>query len=236
MIPKNNYEHIFFDFDHTLWDFDRCSNEVIEEFYDEYGLEKYDDISLEQFYESFKKINFHFWDLYNHDKITKEQIRDERFPTVFKELKIPFSENIKNIGDEYLQRCPMKPYAIPHAHDILDQLGKDYQLHLITNGFKDVLKIKMKYGKFENYFKTITTSECSGYKKPSPEIFDHALDISGAQKENSIMIGDNVDTDINGARNAGIDCIFFNPMNIESTVPVNFEIHSLNELVEIFYQ
>ncbi len=228
------FQHIFFDLDHTLWDFERSAQETLHELFNEYQIQHYNDLTFEQFLGEFYKVNYYMWSLYDVSKITKDEIRVERFPLIFKNLDIQFPlQKAAELGNEYLFRCPQKPHTIEHAHAILDHLRPHYQMHILTNGFDDVQAIKLKSAGLDHYFDVVVTSESTGHKKPSPQIFEYALQQAKATLENTVMIGDSLTTDVAGAINIGMSCIFFNPEEKEHSQPVMAEVKSLLEIREL---
>ncbi|UZR92749.1 YjjG family noncanonical pyrimidine nucleotidase [Chondrinema litorale] len=224
------YLHIFFDLDHTLWDFDRCSEETVYELIEKYQLHLITKKAHIDFIQTFKKVNNKLWYLYHLGKITKKGIRDERFKIIFNELNIDLIHLPNNIGKEYLEICPCKPYLIEDAIEVLDYLAERYDLHILTNGFEDVQEIKLTNSGIRDYFKCIITSESTGKTKPHKEIFDFALSHSKAELEQSIMIGDNLKTDILGAYQAGMDSIYYNPVGKKQDHTALYEIKKLLEL------
>jgi len=226
------YQHIFFDLDHTLWDFERNANETLSELFENYNLKQHSQEPLEVFLQNFHSINNNLWDLYNVGKISQADLRNKRFNLVFKDF-INF-DRTQVFADEYLNKTPQKPHLIPFAKEILDYLSKkNYHLHIITNGFSDTQFIKLKSGEIHHYFKNVFTSSISGFKKPEIEMFEYAISQSKANIENSIMIGDTIESDIIGALNAGIDTVFYNPLAKTHNSKPTFEIINLNELKQI---
>ncbi len=139
----------------------------------------------------------------------------------------------EGIGAIYLEICPTQPHVIPHAHEILSYLKDKYTLHIITNGFDDVQHQKLYSAGIHHYFDQIITSDKSGSRKPQRSIFEYALAAAGASEECSIMIGDNLGTDIIGAREASIDQVYFNASRSKHSEPVTYEIQHLAELRNI---
>ncbi|NMM48759.1 YjjG family noncanonical pyrimidine nucleotidase [Marinigracilibium pacificum] len=230
---KESYKHIFFDLDHTLWDFEVNSRATLTELYFEFGLCDLGDFLADEFISVFEEVNFELWDLYNKNQIDKETIRDVRFVKSLEKLGIA-KENIPtNLGVEYLLRCPTKPAVIKHTFETLEYLKERYKLHVITNGFKETQATKLKHSGLESYFTSVVTSECTGYKKPQGEIFRFALDRVEATPEESLMIGDNLETDVKGALNNNIDAVYFNPEKIMHNTEVSYEISCLSELKHI---
>ncbi len=227
------YKHILFDLDHTLWDFEKNSTEALLEVYEYYRFGENNKFTAIEFVLKFKEINAALWDQYNLNKIAKEYLRNERFKLTLMELGIQENEIPPDIGEMYIMRCPVKPHVIPHTFEVLDYLKPKYKLHIITNGFEDIQDIKLSHSNLRSYFEFIITSERAGHKKPSKEMFEKAIELLEANAEECVMIGDNPITDIQGAINASLDVIYFNPENVPHDLPVTHEIRSLLELTEI---
>lgn len=225
------YTHLFFDLDHTLWDFDRNSNDTLRELYTDFQFSERFGFTESEWLNTFLKVNHELWSLYNVGKIQRDEIRERRFDMVLDALSAPTTERPADLSEIYLMRCPQKPHTMPHTHATLDYLrDKNYQLHIITNGFDDVQAIKMKAANLEGYFDVIVTSETSGHKKPSPEIFHFAAQQAKAKLADSLMIGDNLETDIGGAKAVAMDQVFYNPHKNSHTERPTYEIACLSEL------
>lgn len=226
---------IFFDLDHTIWDFDKNAQETLHDLYFKY---KFDDLfhqkTSDRFIEVYTANNHRVWALYHHKKIDKQTLRKMRFADTFTELGVDPELFPVSFEDEYLAICPTKTNLFPNAIETLDYLKEKYNLHLISNGFKEACQSKLKYSNLKPYFKTIVISEIIGINKPDPKIFEYALQNGEAHKEHSIMIGDNIDADIRGAQNAGIEAIFFNAIGAEKPHDVNHMIVDLKELQQLF--
>ncbi len=227
------YKHIFFDLDHTLWDFEKNSTETLRELYLAYELSAHRKFTEDDFLHTFRKINFKLWNLYNTGQYDRDRLRNDRFLIILTELGVNEALVPSDIGEAYLRICPTKPHVFPHAIDILTYLKEKYTLHIITNGFSDVQAIKLKSANLTGYFKEIITSEVAGCLKPVREIFDYTVRKIKADCKECIMIGDNLKTDILGAKNAGLDQIYFNPLQIEHQQQVTYEIDCLSQLKEI---
>lgn len=222
-------KHIFFDLDHTLWDFDKNSEFAFDTIFKQQGF----DIELSDFLNIYIPRNQHYWKLYQDNQITHDDLRYYRLKDVFDALQIEISENmIHLLSDEYIKYLPEYNHLFDGALEMLDYLKPKYQLHIITNGFASVQTKKMKNSNIDHYFETITNSEMAGVKKPHKKIFDFALSLSNASKDESLMIGDSYEADILGAQNAGIEAIFFNEQNIQTDMPV-FQVNHLLELKKI---
>ena len=227
------YQHLFFDLDHTLWDFDRNTSEAIEELYQIFNFDKWTFFTFQDFMRVFHEVNNYLWDKFNHGLIDRMELRNSRFKLILTKLGVKEEEVPENIGEKYLELAPVKSNVIPFTYEILDYLKPYYKLHIISNGFDDVQHSKLLSSKIHHYFDVIVTSDSSGHRKPQKGIFEFALYQSGANRENAIMIGDNIDTDILGAQNAELDIIFFNPNKIKHDLRVTYEIDSLDQLRNI---
>jgi putative hydrolase of the HAD superfamily len=203
----NNIEHIYFDLDHTLWDFDKNSALTFEAILKEENIA----IDLQEFLDAYIPININYWELYRNNQISKESLKTGRLKDCFETLKytVP-AKTIDILSDKYVQFLPTFKHLLEDTVDILEYLKPKYQLHIITNGFQEVQRIKMENTNILSYFSTITTSEEAGVKKPHPHIFKKALRKSKALPEKSLMIGDSYAADIVGANNAGMKSVYFN--------------------------
>jgi putative hydrolase of the HAD superfamily len=223
---NNSISHIFFDLDHTLWDFERNSALTFEKIFKLHNL----DVNLPQFLELYVPLNFHYWKLYREDRIDKASLRFARLNDTFNLMKYEVSTSvIYRLSEDYIRYLSTFNHLFEGAVEILEYLHTKYELHIITNGFKDVQQGKLDNSRINKYFITVTNSEVVGAKKPNPKIFRHALNKANAGPENSIMIGDNYEADILGAMNIGIDAIYFNS-NGQSA---GGEVKQINNLMQI---
>ncbi len=227
------YSAVFFDLDHTLWDYDKNSRETLEDLYSFHRMDRPGGAGFEQFHDAFQNVNLQLWDQYDRGLIDRHVIRHERFQLVLDEMEMVDEALAHNLSEDYLTISPTKKNLINHAIEILDYLMHRYPIFLVTNGFEETQSTKVQSGGIGKYFKEVITSERAGYKKPSKEIFEYALQQSGYSNQETIMVGDNLLTDIAGAANAGIDSVLFNPKKIIHTSDVTHEIHDLLELKEI---
>ena len=230
----NTYKHIFFDLDHTLWDYEKNSNEALNELFLKYELNKLGVSDSIEFNLCFDRINRSLWSDYNKNKISRDGIREQRFLRILSQFKIEDTDLSNKLSTEYLMLCPTKPHLMPHTIEVLDYLKNHYHLHILTNGFKDVQKIKLENSKLHPYFSTVVTSDTAGYKKPMSSIFKYAIDKADAKKSECIMIGDNLQADIMGARNFGMDTVYFNPKKQKHKSSTTHEIDCLSQLKTIF--
>ena len=193
--------HLFFDLDHTIWDFDANAEETLIELYDLYRLSDKSDYSASHFVDVYKRINDGLWGQYRQNIISKEDLRTTRFELCFKEMGYPEDQIPEGIWEEYINICPTKTRLLPGARETLDYLSNQYELHLITNGFSETQRRKLHHSKLEHLFSTLTISEEVGSKKPDSKIFTHALTNSGSTNKYGIYIGDNLEADVKGALN-----------------------------------
>lgn len=226
---RNKYSHIFFDLDRTLWDFDRNSRETLTELFFRFNLDKHID-NPGVFVDTYHDVNLRLWDQYRKGELTKDVLRVKRFRISFGHFGIEDERLASDFGDEYLAISPTKTILVPHTIETLDYLASRYQLHIITNGFQKTQEIKMENCGLNKYFKSLTSSETIGHNKPRPEIFHQALSSVHARKNESIMIGDDLDVDILGARKYGMDQVFLNIDNVKHKEAVTYEIKDLDEL------
>ena len=204
---NNTIKHIFFDLDHTLWDFDKNSLLAFEMVFEKFNI----NIEVEDFLYSYQPINMKYWKLYREEKVSKKELRRGRLIEAFTIHNRGFSlEIIDEISNDYIDFLPLHNHLIEGTKDLLEYLNPKYDLHIITNGFREVQNKKLLSSGILHYFDTITNSEDAGVKKPNPYIFKHAIQKSGAKLDNSVMIGDNYEADIMGAEAVGLNTICFN--------------------------
>jgi putative hydrolase of the HAD superfamily len=198
---------VFFDLDHTLWDFDRNSALAFERIFRDKNIA----VQLPAFLEAYEPINFEYWKKFREDRVTKEQLRRGRLLDSFEALKVEMDiETIDALSIAYIDALPDNNHLFDGAIEVLEYLKDTYQLHIITNGFKEVQHLKLEKSNLASYFKTVTSSEEVGVKKPNPKVFNTALQKANAVAASSIMIGDTFEADILGAENVGMDTIFYN--------------------------
>lgn len=227
------YKHVFFDLDHTLWDYDANASASLSELAVQYNLDGLKGFTAERFVKAFFEINFELWELYNKHQIQRKDIRSRRFPMIFKRMGYAFSDVPATFEDDYVALCPTKPNTFPNAHEVLEYLSPKYKLHIITNGFNGIQEQKLLSAGLREHFDVIVTSESANQRKPNPGIFHLALKWADAELEESIMIGDNLNSDIKGAQKVGMDHVWFNPQKLATSVTVQHEISNLLELKNI---
>ncbi len=225
------YKHLFFDLDHTLWDFERNCTETLTELYYHFGLEGHGIVSLETFIKTYLHRNEIMWEQYRYGNIDRDTLRNKRFDFVLYDLEIEASPDLtRALSEEYILRSPYKKNLFADTHEVLTYLKEKYVLHIITNGFRETQFLKMDSTGITGYFSEVILSEEVGWKKPDSRIFMYSLEKVGAVAAESLMVGDNLDVDIAGARGAGIDQVYFNPNRIRHRAETTFEIGALVEL------
>ena len=204
---NNSITDVFFDLDHTLWDFEKNSALTFERILNHNNIS----VSIEKFLTIYVPINLEYWKLYREEKVTKSELRYQRLKKTFNALEFDISDNlIDTLSEEYIQYLSSYNHVFPYTFEILDYLSPKYKLHIITNGFQEIQDKKLKNANLYNYFSQIINSEIAGVKKPNPYIFELALDMAKTKPEHSVMIGDNLEADILGAQALGFHTIHFN--------------------------
>jgi YjjG family noncanonical pyrimidine nucleotidase len=204
---KNKITDVFFDLDHTLWDFEKNSALTFETIFKIHHV----DIDMTSFLNFYVPFNFAYWEKYRKDEITQQQLRYSRLKDSFDAVHYTISDDmIEVLASAYIHYLPTYSHLFEGAIELLDYLQPKYNLHIITNGFTQIQQSKLDNSAITHYFKSITNSEIAGVKKPNQIIFDYALQLGGAKKEHSIMIGDCIEADVQGALDAGFEAIFFN--------------------------
>ncbi len=201
---------VFFDLDHTLWDFEKNSALTFEKILSQNRV----NVVLNDFLEVYVPANLAFWKLYREEKITKEELRYQRLKSVFDKLNLQVSdEMIYTLADDYIQYLSSFNHLFPNTIEILEYLKPKYRLHIITNGFQEIQDTKMQNSNIDGYFEHIINSEMAGVKKPNPVIFQLALNLANTESKNAIMIGDSLEADILGAKALGLHTLHFNAHN-----------------------
>lgn len=211
MADLTHKKHIFFDLDDTLWDFEKNSGIVLEELFHEYHLQQKLGVDFETFSQAYKKNNQAFWKLYYTKQIDKQFLRNHRFNETFKLFGYDnYDENLK-ITEHYLQRSPKGTHLKEGCVEVLQYLRHRHTLHIITNGFKEVQSVKMEGSGIQHFFDIILVSEEHQLTKPDEKIFRLAESLTGADSNDCVMIGDNMESDIQGALQAGWEAIYYSP-------------------------
>lgn len=208
---KSFTRHIFFDLDRTLWDFEANSKQALQHIFVANNLGEHIK-HFEHFHHSYLRINSDLWQKYGKKKITKEELRDSRFSKTLEYHEIYDPELALKISDAYIEMSPKQTRLFPNTLETLEELKtRGYQMHIITNGFEEVQYIKLKESKLQPFFNVVVCSEQVGHNKPDRRIFEHAMNLAGAKASESLMVGDDLEVDILGANQVGMDAILFDP-------------------------
>lgn len=229
------YKHLFFDLDHTLWDFEANARLTLETLYEDLSLAARGIHDFELFYKNYLVHNEKLWERYRKGFIRQDELRVKRMWLALLDFKIADDELSQKMSRQFLDLLPTRTILFPHTKEILEYLtDKNYELHLITNGFEKTQHSKLKYAGLNKFFREVITSEGSNSIKPNKEIFEYAFQKTKADPASSIMIGDTLDVDIQGAINAGIDQVFVNHTGISTDLRPTYTVTSLKQLEEIF--
>lgn len=229
------YKHLFFDLDHTLWDFETNSKETLQEVFFQQKLNETLTEDFDGFYDRYSFHNKKLWDRYHNGFIKQEELKWKRMWHTLLDFKNGDEKLAKQMAVKYLDILPHKKVLFPYAVEIIQYLlSKKYVLHLITNGFEGIQWGKLKSSNIHTYFTHVITSEAAMALKPHKDIFEYALKKAGAEKHESIMLGDNLDADIKGAMDAGLDTVFVNHINEPTGLKPTYTIYNLRELQDIF--
>ena len=232
---RGKYRHLFFDLDHTLWDFEANAKVTLLELYENMQLEKRGINDFDLFHKNYLAHNEKLWERYRNGFIKQEELRIKRMWLALLDFKIADEMLAKEMSIRFLNLLPTRTILFPYTMEILQYLtNKKYELHLITNGFEKTQHSKLYHSGLSMFFKEIITSETSNSLKPNKEIFEFAFRKTGALPTNSIMIGDSIEVDIQGAINAGIDQVFVNYQQVATEIRPTYTVTSLRELEKIF--
>jgi putative hydrolase of the HAD superfamily len=228
------YTHLFFDLDHTLWDFEKNSVSTLTLLYQEMNLAGKGIPEFEVFNEVYHEINDRLWERFRKGFMSREDLRWKRMWQTLMHFRIPNEKLAREMSERYLEILPGQTCVFPYCHELLQYcVDKGYALHLITNGFEATQKQKLANAGLSRYFDKLITSEQAMSMKPKPEIFHYAMDLTGAAVHESLMIGDALDVDILGAQGVGMDQVFFNPKKLPHTGNPTYEIDHLHQMLTI---
>ena len=232
------YKDLFIDFDDTLYDTHGNAVIALRETFETFHLDRYFP-DAQVFYDAYWLANIDLWSRYAKGEITRDYLIVERFRRPLSEGQgLEVTESLcLQIGDCFLDFCSSKPGVIEGAHELMDYLkSRGYRMHMASNGFHEVQYKKLDACGLRRYFDTIILSENAGANKPSAAFFHYALSQSGASRQSSLMIGDNLQTDILGALDFGLDAMLFNRWNVavdESSPSPTFVVPSLRDIHNI---
>lgn len=233
-MERNKYKHLFFDLDHTLWDFERNSGATLQQLYVDFGLAQRGITDFEEFRRTYEAHNERFWERYRKGFVRREELRWKRMWHTLLDFRVADNQLAHRMSEVYLELLPQQGQLMPFALEILDYcVGNEYQIHLITNGFEITQWQKMRTSGIDHYFGQVVTSESSNSMKPRPEIFAYAIQAAGATLQESLMIGDAMEADVLGAQRYGMDQVYFNPGKRAHSEQPTYEIDCLSQLRHI---
>ena len=209
-MDNSSITDIFFDLDHTLWDFEKNSKMTFNKIFDENQVA----VDLEEFLSYYVPLNLEYWKLYREERISKSQLRYERLRRSFEAVQYEVEDELINrLSEQYIEHLSSFNNLIPNTIEVLEYLKPKYRLHIITNGFQEIQEKKLKNASILGYFNQVVNSEMAGVKKPNPRIFELALQMARVTPDRSLMIGDSIEADILGAQAAGFKTLHFNAHN-----------------------
>lgn len=229
---SKKYQHIFFDLDHTLWDYEKNAEATLAELFEIFNLGSFG-IAFSDFKERSTINNRNVWELYRKNIINRDTLRRKRFLDTFLDLGVEEKYFPESLPDMFLELCPKHTHLIDGTKEVIGYLHEKYQLHIITNGFEESQYKKLQNCDILGYFDKIITADKAGAKKPEPEIFEYSLNLANAEANQSLMVGDELEFDIRGAQNFGIDQVYFNPDNNPHQNLPTYSITHLKELITI---
>jgi len=227
------YKHLFFDLDHTLWDFDANARITMEQLHLDFNLPEKGIHDFDLFHKNYLAHNERLWAEYRTGRIKQDELRIKRMWLCLLDFNINDEELARQMSELFLQLLPTRTLVFPDTVDVLQYLqAKNYRLHLITNGFEKTQHAKLESSGLAPFFPVVVTSENSNSLKPQKEIFEFALQQTGATVEESLMIGDALDVDVAGALNVGMDAVHVNYNRVEQDIQPTYTIYHLKELKE----
>jgi len=224
-------KHLFFDLDHTLWDFDANAFDCLLEIYQVFGLEN-NGIVMKKFYSNFTQINRSLWNQLELNLIEHDEIRKRRFKMTLEALELIIGTKVSEaMNDTFLELLPQKSKLVDGCVDVLDGLKDKYQLHILSNGYAKIQSKKLRISGIDNYFDKVITNDIANYRKPEKGIFDYSLKKTKSQTYEVLMIGDSYLADIIGAKNAGWDTIHFTETDHPDETLSTVKIKKLKDLL-----
>ena len=226
---------LFFDLDHTLWDFEKNSREALAEGYDQINLNSRGVGSIEDYIEEYERANAWCWLEYRDGRMEKAELRGRRFTLALKKWGLEHDAELgESLGSHYVETSPYKTHLVKDALEVVKEFfERGHKLVMLTNGFEEVQHIKVERCGLSPFFKSVLTSDALGVKKPNAGIFKLALELSNSSAENAVMLGDSLESDIIGAREAGWGQVYYNPLKIEHNEEVLFEVSDLISILEL---
>ena len=233
---NKTYEHIFFDLDHTLWDFETNSAATLLDLFSELKLNEQATSDFDHFHKTYNHHNSIYWERFRKGHINREELRWKRMWRTLVDYQITDENLAKSMSERYLEVLPTKTSLFPHCKELLTNLSdKKYPMHLITNGFEKTQHLKLKNSGIDHFFQEVITSEQAGIMKPHAAIFEYALNKVNTTAAQTIMIGDTLEVDMLGAIIAGMDTVYFNPaLPPTEKIKPTYVVANLEEITKIF--
>jgi putative hydrolase of the HAD superfamily len=233
-MPQKKYQHLFFDLDHTLWDFDANARATLEQLHLDLRLPERGIQDFDAFYQSYVAHNDKLWDRYRKGYIKQDELRLKRMWLTLLDFKVADEALSRQLSELFLQLMPTRTRVFPDTREVLDYLrGKGYELHMITNGFEQIQHMKLRVSGLDVYFRHVITSEGSNSLKPQPGIYHYAMEKAGATASSSLMIGDSLEVDIAGARGVGMDGVHVNFNGAAQNFKPTYTVTALKQLMEL---
>ncbi len=229
---NKKYKHLFFDLDRTLWDYNNNAREALYEIFIMYKLDTLG-IVFNDYIDAFTKSNEYMWARFRNREINKQTLRSRRFYMTLEKFGIKDADIALRMDNDYIRICPTKTNLFPYVLETLEYLKQYYRLHIITNGFNEVQFLKLKNSGIEDFFEKVVTSDSIGVQKPHADIFHYSLTSVNARKSESLMIGDDLEVDIEGARKYGLDQMLFNPLRIKHNMKPTYEVFEILDLKKL---
>jgi len=230
---KTGYKSVFFDLDDTLWDTYHNNKECLEEIFTDYQFDRHYD-SFETFFQIYMPHNLMLWEKYRKHEIDRQTLILERFLYVLRPMGIHDNAYVLTLNRDFLQRTAKKTRLIRGTMELLEYLKPFYRLFILSNGFREIQALKLQNGGIASYFEKIILSEDANIQKPHKEIFDFALKNTNSRRRESLMIGDSLEVDIEGAWHAKIDQLWFNPNNLPcKTIIPTYQVRTLTDISTI---
>lgn len=228
------YKHVFFDLDRTLWDFDTNSRCALRLLYENHNLASTGIPNAESFLTVYEAINNKMWTAYSLGNITKRELQSRRFNEALAHFGYLDTKLAEKLNADYIKISPHQTTLLPEALETVSYLSQKYQLHIITNGFEEVQEIKMQKSGLMPFFNVVMTSEKAKKRKPDPLVFKLACKMAGTTPQDAIMIGDDLNADVRGAKSVRMDQVYFNPgQKAHEMNDITHEIKALGELRHI---
>ncbi len=227
------YKHLFFDWDHTLWDFETNSERSLTSIYYEFDLRRFGLQSPQHFIDTYKPLNKKLWTEFREGKIDAQTVKIKRFQECLKQFSLTDLELIRQIKSFYLEELPKGGDLMPNVEESLELLSKQYTLHIVTNGFLEVTQQKIQHSSIAKLFTTILSAEEVGVLKPNKKVFEEAFKRANATAKNSLFIGDNLIADIQGPKRVGMHQVFYNPNRQSHSESPTYEISDIKELIDL---